>query len=137
MNKKSMIFISIVVSILPLLIAGYFLYHAFQPTKIEIIGETLSIGSPWGEEVPLDSINSIVWLDEIPHIMSRTNGSAIGTQLKGNFRMVIYGDVKLFMDTAQKGFIKIETDQRIILFNLSDRENTYTFYEILINKIQT
>ena len=60
----------------------------------------------------------------MPTIGIRTNGSAVGSKLKGHFQTKEMGSVKLFVDTEKPPFIYLETDSGITIFNMNDADET-------------
>ncbi|MGI6317830.1 MAG: hypothetical protein ACOX1J_03735 [Dethiobacteria bacterium] len=47
----------------------------------------------YGEVYAWDSIEDVILMEELPAIVMRTNGSALGSNLKGYFRTEEYGSV--------------------------------------------
>jgi len=47
----------------------------------------------------LGSIENVSLKEELPTIQIRTNGSALGSKLKGHFKTKELGSVKLFVNT--------------------------------------
>lgn len=100
-----------------------------MPAKVTILDEGVKIHGLYGEVCRWETIKSVKLLDQLPIIERRTNGSALGSKLKGHFRTKEMGPVKLFADSRKPPFICIETDSGIAIFNLKDLDETMKVFE--------
>jgi hypothetical protein len=67
----------------------------------------------------------------------RTNGSALGSNLKGHFMTTELGSVKLFVNTQNPPFIYLETDDGVTIFNMKNEDETNEVYKrIYIGRIK-
>ena len=73
---------------------------------------------------------------DLPAIERRTNGSALGPNLKGYFRTKELGSVKLFVNIEYPPFIYLETDDGVTILNLSNEDETKETYEKMLGKIK-
>lgn len=66
-----------------------------------------------------------------------TNGSALGSNMRGYFRTKELDKVKLFVNSQNPQFIFLKTDKGITIFNLDNAEETRkVFEEIIIEEKQ-
>lgn len=75
-------------------------------------------------------------MEELPTIEMRTNGSALGPNLKGHFRTTELGSVKLFVNTQNPHFIYLETDEGITIFNMKNIDETQEILGEILRKIK-
>jgi hypothetical protein len=101
------------------------MFFSSQETKVTFLEEGLQIHGMYGETYRWESIEEVRLIESLPNIELRTNGSALGSSLKGHFRTTEYGSVKLFVDTKKPPFILMQSNGRMVIFNLSNIEQTY------------
>ena len=94
--------------------------------------EGILIEGMYGSSYDWSSMTELSLLEVIPEVIIRTNGSGIGSKLRGNFKMEEYGAVKLFMDAAVSPYIYFEHDGKTVIFNLGEEDKTEAFYEKMI-----
>ena len=117
---------------LTLIFVAVLLFFSSQATRVTFLEEGLQIHGMYGEVYAWDSIEEVVLMEELPAIVMRTNGSALGSNLKGHFRTEEFGSVKLFVNTEKPPFIYLHTIERISIFNMGTPDQTEaTFDEIL------
>ncbi len=114
---------------------GVLMLFSVQPTKVTFFQDYIQIHGMYGEEYQWNTIEKVSIIEELPTIEMRTNGSALGSNLKGYFRTKDKKIVKLFVNTSKPPYIIMETKYGIIIFNLKDKENTTIAYEAIINQI--
>ncbi|SHJ47374.1 hypothetical protein [Parasporobacterium paucivorans] len=107
-----------------------------QPTKVTFLDEGLKIHGMYGDVYEWESVENVRLLDELPEIGVRTNGSAIGPNLKGYFSTQAYGTVKLFVNTGKPPFVFFEYKGKIIIFNLINAEKTKLTLENILIKTE-
>ena len=61
------------------------LFFSSQATKVTFLEEGLQIHGMYGEVYAWNSIEDVILMEELPTIVMRTNGSALGSNLKGYF----------------------------------------------------
>lgn len=113
------------------------LIFSSQTTKISFLEDGLQIKGMYGETYPWESIDEVAISELLPSIEARTNGSALGDNLKGNFRTTELGSVKLFVDIKKAPFITVKSNGNITIFNLADAEKTKAAYEEIMKRIET
>jgi len=115
-----------------LIFVAVLMFFFSRPTKVTFLEEGLQIHGLYGELYSWESIDEARLMEELPAIERRTNGSAVGSHLKGHFRTKELGPVKMFVDAQKPPFIYLEADGRVVIFNMkSAPETRETFREIL------
>ncbi len=105
------------------------LFFSARDTEVSFMDEGLEIHGMYGDVYGWEEINNVQLLEELPNIEVRTNGSAIGSKLKGNFRTTEFGAVKLFVDADTPPFIYFEVDGKKVIFNDTDPDVTEAAYD--------
>jgi len=128
--------ISIAISAITLLIVAIIIYFSVQPTKFDITDEHFSISGMYGGDYEWSSINELELLEQLPEIAMRTNGSAVGSKLKGHFKFENDDKAVLFLDKNVPPFIRIDVDGKTIIFNEPSKGDTEALFETLKTRIQ-
>ena len=123
-----------VIGVVTLVFVGVLLFFSSQSTKVTVLEEGLEIQGMYGDLYTWESISNVELIEELPTIELRTNGSALGSKLKGHFRTTEMGSVKLFVDTDKPPYILLETDEGNIIFNLDDERATEEIFKEIIDK---
>jgi hypothetical protein len=89
----------------------------------------------YGETIPWESIERVNLLENPPTVTMRTNGSALGSNLKGHFNTVEYGAVKLFINTSNSPFIHLQRSDKDIVLNFNNSNETNRVYQEIIKHI--
>lgn len=131
-SKKTRAKLPLIITVVTLIGVSIMLYFSLQQTTITLVDDTLSFSGMYGEDIQRSSIEEIYLLDELPAIKARTNGSAVGAQLKGHFKLKDNTKVKLFVDKSKPPFIAIHTRDQQMIFNLDTADATHAMYEQLI-----
>ena len=118
--------------VVTLIFVAVLMFFSSQPAKVTIFEEGIQIHGMYGDVYTWDSIEAVKLMEELPAIEKRTNGSALGSNLKGHFRTRELGSVKLFVNTQKPPFIYLETDDGVTIFNMKNADETLEiFREIL------
>ncbi len=135
MNKKSkMQSILVIFSIIgTFLFVGVILFSSSRDTSVILQDQGIEIKGIYGDYYDWSSMEELTILEELPKITLRTNGSALGTKLKGHFRMDEFGSVKLFIDKSVKSYIYFESGGKKVIFNLGNQDKTVAFYEKMVD----
>lgn len=123
-----------VVGVVVLVLVGILLFFSSQPTEVNVLEEGVEIKGMYGDVYTWESISNVELIEELPTIELRTNGSALGSKLKGHFRTTEMGSVKLFVDADKSPFIFLETDKGIVIFNLENEKDTEEMFDTIIDK---
>lgn len=126
-GKKAIL--PVLLTVITFIFVGALLIVSSQATKVTILDEGIQIHGMYGEVYKWDAIKKIELKEELPTIELRTNGAAVGANLKGYFRTTEYGKVKLFVNADNPPFIYMETDERLVIFNRKNSEETKEIYE--------
>ncbi len=107
------------------------MFYSSQATRVTFGDEGIKIHGLYGSNYPWETIEEVKVLDSLPEIERRTNGSAVGSHLKGHFKTTELGPVMLFVNTKKPPFVYIKSNGKIIIFNLkSTAETEEAFREI-------
>jgi hypothetical protein len=121
-----------ILALVALIFVAVLMFFSSQSTKVTFLDEGIQIQGIYGDVYTWESIEGVEMMEELPTIEMRTNGSALGSNLKGHFRTRELGSVKLFVNTQKPPFIYLETDGGITIFNLNNADETQeVFKEIL------
>lgn len=123
-----------VIGVVVLVFVGVLLFFSSRSTVVNVLEEGVEIKGMYGDVFTWESIGDVELIDELPNIEMRTNGSALGSKLKGHFRTTEYGSVKLFVDVDKSPFIFLETDKGIVIFNLDNEKETEEIYREIVDK---
>ena len=131
MKKSSKVQFILVILILggTFLFVGIMMFASSRDTSVRIDDQGIEIEGMYGDAYEWSAMEKLSLLSELPGITLRTNGSAIGSKLRGHFRMDEYGAVMLFMDASVPPYIYFETNGKPVIFNLGDRVKTEEFYK--------
>ena len=88
----------------------------------------------YGDSYAWSEMEQVTLLEELPKVAMRTNGSAIGSKLKGHFKFENGEKAKLFVDKSIPPFISFVSQGNTIIFNLETEQETLELYEQLRNK---
>jgi hypothetical protein len=132
---KKLIVPAAIVMIIFLAVGGL-MFYVSQPTEVAILGDGLQIQGLYGEIHSWDSIDAVELHDELPRIERRTNGAAVGSSLKGHFRTVELGDVKLFVNASRPPFIYLTAGGRMTILNGASEEETRQVFEAIERRIR-
>jgi len=117
------------------LAVGSLMIYVSQPTEVTISLQGLEIQGLYGESHPWDTFDQAELHENLPNIERRTNGSAVGANLRGHFRTTELGEVKLFVNTKRPPFIYITTLGRVTIFNAASEEETREIFEAIESRM--
>jgi len=134
MKTGTKVLIGVVVGFLVLTMAGVgtLLYFSNKPAEYSIQDGTMRIGGLYGEEIKLSDIVSITLKEQIPEIQFKNNGSALGSQKKGYFKLKDIGKAKLFVNTNKPPFIFVNVKSGLRILNTNEPAETEKLYEKLL-----
>ncbi|HHT56857.1 DUF3784 domain-containing protein [Herbinix luporum] len=121
--------------VISLIFVACVMFFSLKPSKISIMDDGLQIHGMYGNLYRWESIEQVQLKDTLPSIQLRTNGSAIGSKLKGHFKTKELGSVKLFVDADNPPFIYLYTDNGTVIFNLIDINETQALYQEILDKL--
>lgn len=126
----------VVIVVVVLIIVAFVMFFSSQSTKVTLLEEGIQIHGMYGDVYTWESIKDVKLMEELPTIERRTNGSALGSNLKGHFRTTELGSVKLFVNTQNPPFIYLETDDRYTIFNKKNESETQEVFEEILRQIK-
>lgn len=121
--------IPLIISAVAFVGAGIMIYFSMQPTKVEVKEDALEISGMYGDTYVWEEIEQLSLMEELPKISIRTNGSAIGSHLKGHFKFKNGEKAKLFIDKSSPPFISFVSNGQHVIFNLKTAYKTVEMYE--------
>ena len=139
MKTGTKVMIGVVIGVFVLISAGVgvLLYHSSMPAGYAFEDGVLKISGMYGQEVPVNEITGLELKDSIPEVLMKTNGSGLGSMLKGYFKLKDIGEAKLFVDTSRKPYIFLTTNRsQLIILNCEEGQKTKELYNQLIKAWQ-
>jgi len=122
------------ITVVTFIFVAVLLFFSSRSTEVSVFEEGIEIHGMYGEVYTWETIESVELKEELPTIEMRTNGSALGSNLKGHFRTRELGSVKLFVDAQEPPFIYLETDGGITIFNLENADETKGIFEEILSR---
>jgi len=107
---------------------GVMMQKGGQEPEVTVTAETIEISGMYGETIRRDEIQALELHDELPTITLRTNGYAMGNDLKGWFATEELDRVKLFVHADQAPFLYIQTADHWTIFGYDDAEQTEALF---------
>lgn len=132
-KRKKMYWITSVISLATFAFIGVLLFFGWQENEVTIENEMFIVTGMYGFEWELSNIESVELLDELPHVMMRTNGFATEGTMKGRFRLEEpYGGGLLFVRTKDgPPYLYIKTDEDYVILNREEADETKALYDTL------
>jgi len=130
---KKMLIPATFTGLILIVVAGITIWF-LQPLEV-IMSETyFEIKGLYGDTYDYDKVEHLERVTEIPKIIMRTNGSAIGAHLSGHFKLEKLGAATLFLNTDYKDSIYFEYEGKKIIFNDAP-EKLDEIYKTLRDKV--
>lgn len=121
-----------IVLAITLIAVAVILYFSIQPTGVTVTDNAIEIAGMYGDTYEFATMEQVILLEELPAIALRTNGSAVGSKLKGYFKFENGDKAKLFVDKSNPPFIQFVDEGKTVIFNLQTAAETRALYEKLI-----
>ena len=128
--------VPLAIIVVTLVAVAVLMIFSSQATKVTFLDEGLQVHGMYGEMYSWSAIEEATLLETLPKIEARTNGSAIGPNLRGNFRTSDYGAVKLFVNRNNPPFILLQSNGKIAIFNLAEADETKDAYDEIAKRIE-
>lgn len=128
--------VPLAIIVVTLVAVAVLMIFSSQATKVTFLDEGLQVHGMYGEMYSWSAIEEATLLETLPKIEARTNGSAIGPNLRGNFRTSDYGAVKLFVNRNNPPFILLQSNGKIAIFNLTEADETKDAYDEIAKRIE-
>ena len=121
--------ISIIITVVTLIGAGIIIYFSIQPTKFDVDSGGFTISGMYGDTMSWEEMSGLQFVEELPEVAVRTNGSAIGSKLKGNFKFKNGDKAKLFVDKSVPAFITFKWNGELYYLNKPSVKDTEKLFE--------
>jgi Family of unknown function (DUF5808)/Bacterial PH domain len=126
----------IAVGIILLVVILMFLLPVFNPFKLSIGADNVTIQSPiYATSFPISGIHEVKLVDTLSG-GTRTNGISTGTYNLGNFTLNGYGKSKMYVYNADSPFLVISLDNLTVFYNSKNPEQTRLIYSQLLQDIK-
>jgi hypothetical protein len=132
-NKSAKVVGSLLVGII-LLVIGL-LWLGYKENELVLENNDLKITGIYGETIPLNAIDSIALVNELPEISVKSNGFALGTASKGHFKTKDGEPVKLLINQKSGPYILIQKADNSKLYYSSKKLSTIRLYQQLLQKL--
>ena len=110
-------------------------FYSMAGNDILFHEHSIEVTGMYGEDIPVNDIESLDLVTELPEIKLRVNGSSIGSKLVGSFKTSSGKRVKMFVDKSRSTFIRIETRNKALIFYKSETTKTdFKLMEKAINQ---
>jgi len=113
---------------------GVLFYYSYQPNQKVIAEGSLEIKGLYGEKIAFTDINDIDLKDDLPPITFKANGSSLGNKKKGYFNLQSVGQAKLYVNTSSSPFIFIKGDEKLVIINFDDEQETRELFKSLMTE---
>ena len=86
----------------------------------------------YGEDISMREVVGISLEQSLPRVLLRTNGFAMGSHLRGHFRLERIGAGQLFVERNTPPFIVVRTRRDFVIVNFNrEPDRTRELYEVL------
>ena len=116
----------VVVIVVTIIFVAVLMFFSSQSTKVTFLEQGIEIHGMYGQLYAWEIIDRVELREELPAIEMRTNGSAVGSKLKGYFRTRELGG-QVVCRYGKPPFIYLKTDEGIIIFNMDKADQTKKF----------
>ena len=108
------------------------MYFEAQPPTVSATPETFSVRSAlYSDDIPMRDVASVSLEQSLPRVLLRTNGFAMGSHLRGHFRLDRMGSGQLFVERDTPPFIVVRTRRDFVIVNFEAPERTRELYDVL------
>lgn len=134
-KKKSRLNLHVLIASLVVLFVIVMIYSGSKEAKVKIGNDGFTINGIYGLTIPYNEVIQIDTVASLPRISMRTNGSAVGKTMKGNFKLADNSRVKLFVEAGNPPYLLIKSKDRVpIYLNFEDKQKTRNLFKELKNK---
>lgn len=137
-KRKKMYWITGSISFITFAFVGGIIGYGLIDNEITVDRDTLTISGMYGIEWDLADVESVKLLDELPDVITKSNGFATSGVLKGRFRLEEpYGGGGLLFVKGEKGpFLYVATDSEYLILNRDDHHETEQLYKTLNGRLK-
>jgi hypothetical protein len=116
---------------------GAMFYVESKPPKVTIADDRLAVsGFVYGTDIELAQIETVTLASSLPAIETRTNGFALGTTLRGHFRLSELGDAELYVEADAPPFVVVQHAGGVLIFNAPEPGRTRALHDELVAATQ-
>jgi hypothetical protein len=115
--------------IVVLIIVG--IVYSSRPPVITATPQQISISGLYGITAPMENIQEVKLLNEIPAVKWKSNGFGFANVRKGKFHLQDWGEGRLFIHSDSPPFIYLKTTDSYMLINYKDSGQTNEVYQQL------
>ncbi len=130
-RKRNYWLIGIITGIIVIFIAFLSIF-GYQENDMVVVDNTLVIEGMYGDNIPIDQINKVEKIDQLPEITAKTNGFAMSNRLKGKFLTEKSEEsIRLFIAGKSSYYVTVETEEGLIIFNRENESELDKLYQQL------
>lgn len=124
--------VATVTTVISVLVITAVMFVTMQPPDVTVTADSYTIKqSAYGETVHKSQIQSVTLEQEMPKVLARTNGFALGKSRKGWFRLEDMGKGKLFVTADQPPYVLVRHHEGLVFINYERPEDTRRLFEQL------
>jgi hypothetical protein len=128
-TKSNKIGIFVLLGVL-MLVLGLFVM-GFKEDKLIFNGEKIEFQGSYGEELAQSKVRTIELVNELPNIILKTDGFAVGSIKKGYFKTNEGEIIKLILNTDAKPYILLTMENgKKIYFSSKEKSNKQIYNEL-------
>jgi hypothetical protein len=133
-SKQTAIGMTMVVGFPLLVIIGLLIFgfvYSSRPAEIEATPQHIRISGLYGITEPMENIQEVTLLNDIPPVKWKSNGFGFANVRKGKFHLQEWGEGRLFLHSANPPYVYMKTSNSYVLINYKDSGQTKRVYEQL------
>ncbi len=113
------------------------IYRAF-PLEVKVERDRIDIDCAHGTEVKFDGIREVSMVESMPDIIIRTGGVSIADKVNyGNFKLEEIGDGKLYLQSRESPYVKIDLKNGSFIFiNFDESSKTKKLYVYIVERMK-
>lgn len=111
-------------------VTGLYTYTS-QPYDLVIKKDRFEVTGMYGDEWALEGVKQVKLIEEMPEVLSKSNGVGLSTLAKGYFNVKDYGNCLLFIHKNKSPYIYIELEKEKIFINANEPSKTAEWYKKL------
>ena len=138
-RKKNSVIASLVIGVTVILAVTAFLIYMNKnfkvDTEIVITDTTLEVMGMYSGIFELSSVSSVELKDSLPKILERSNGAAINSVKKGDFKLEELGLCRLYLISEEGPYLYIKVNDFYVIINYQDRSRTEALYRELMDQL--
>jgi hypothetical protein len=110
-------------------LAAAAIYLQGRPPTVTVGAQAVEVRSFfYGGKWRLDSLTQVALETALPQVLRRTNGYALGSTLRGHFRLEGLGAAQLYIEADRPPFIVLRCGDDLLLLNHPDEQQTRALF---------